>query len=296
MRRKIIVAFIGLFWMLASSALAAERGALFRVSAAGHTMHLFGTIHVGVPAFYPLESRITQAVAGASVLALEVDPVQPPEVLVRTMQQHGMVAPSSADSNPLDAESRARLARVLKAAGLDPAATVMFKPWLLATLLGLSEYTRLGYQSELAVDAYLARLARSHQVPLVELESLDTQLALFGRLSNAQQWRFLDESAKMIENGREQDEARALVDAWRTADRRALDAIAARADADTSLSGSFMRKVMLEERNGKMAVKLAAMLAREKNSVAAIGTMHLLGKGSVPALLRARGLKVERVY
>jgi hypothetical protein len=38
-----------------------ERGALFKVSSGGHTMHLFGTIHVGLPGFYPLEPRVADA-------------------------------------------------------------------------------------------------------------------------------------------------------------------------------------------------------------------------------------------
>ena len=45
-----------------------------------------------------------------------------------------------------------------------------------------------------------------------------------------------------------------------------------------------------------MADKLAALLAREKSSVAAVGVLHLLGKRGVPELLRAKGIKVERVY
>ena len=45
-----------------------------------------------------------------------------------------------------------------------------------------------------------------------------------------------------------------------------------------------------------MADKLAQMLAQKNNSVAAVGVLHLVGKTSVPALLRARGMTVERVY
>ena len=73
MRRQIIVILLSLFCFALPSAWGADRGALFKVSANGHTMYLFGTMHVGVPEFYPLEPRIAQAVAGASTLALEID-------------------------------------------------------------------------------------------------------------------------------------------------------------------------------------------------------------------------------
>jgi len=53
---------------------------------------------------------------------------------------------------------------------------------------------------------------------------------------------------------------------------------------------------MLEERNGPLANKLATLLEEQDNAVAAIGVLHLVGKHSVPAKLRALGLTVERIY
>jgi uncharacterized protein YbaP (TraB family) len=130
MRPQIIVWFVALFWLALTPAAAVERGALFKIKSNGHTMHLFGIIHVGVSQFYPLEPVITGA-----------------------------------------------------------------------------------------------RIA-----------------------------------------------------------------------ADTSLSGRFAREVLLDGRNGALAGKLGQLLADEENTVAAIGVLHLLGKNSVPELLRARGIEVERVY
>ena len=57
-----------------------------------------------------------------------------------------------------------------------------------------------------------------------------------------------------------------------------------------------MRETLLDGRNGEMADQLAALLKREDKTVAAIGLLHLLGKRGVPALLQAKGYRVERVY
>jgi uncharacterized protein YbaP (TraB family) len=146
------------------------------------------------------------------------------------------------------------------------------------------------------VDLHLAKLARNSKVKVLELESVSAQLTMFERLSPDDQLRLLEESIEMVESGRQSKEVRQIVEAWRTADQPALDAIAARAEADTSVSGRFVQKVMLDERNGALADKLVQLLTQENNSVAAIGVLHLLGKNSVPALLRARGVTVERVY
>ena len=292
MRRQIIVFFLSLFWLAANPALAADRGALFKVTAGGHSMYLFGTMHVGLAEFYPLEPRIAQAVANATTLALELDPAVEPGVAEKAMREHGMAAPGQTIPPAL----AARLARVLDQAGINPAVTAPLKPWLVATMLAMSEYQAQGYRADLGVDTYLATLARVGNVKLLELESIDGQMAMFDQLSHAEQLRFLDESLAMIESGKQRAEIRTVVDAWRNADRGALDALAERAQNDTSMAGRFVQQVLLDGRNGALADKLLQLLAREDKAVAAIGVLHLLGKQSVPALMQAKGVTVERVY
>jgi uncharacterized protein YbaP (TraB family) len=296
MRRQIIVLFLALFWLAFGAAAATPRGALFLVTANGHTMHLFGTMHVGLPQFYPLEPRLMAALDKASTLALELDPDQPPAQMLAALRAHGMAADGDAGWAALAPARRKQLEQMVRQAGLDPAVASTFKPVLLATMLSLSEFEKIGYRPALAADRFLAQRARDAQVRIVELESIDSQLALLDRLPAAQQWRFLDETTGAIESGAQQEEARKVVDAWGSADQRELDALSDRIAGDNSLSGRFTREVLLDGRNDALADKLARLLASEDNTVAGIGVLHLLGKHGVPELLRARGISVERVY
>jgi uncharacterized protein YbaP (TraB family) len=290
------VRFVYLFWLVLAPASAVERGALFKVTANGHTMHLFGTIHVGLPQFYPLEPRITAALAGASALALEVDPDQPSAEVAQLMRKHGLLAEGERGYSSLAPAKRQQLELLVRQAGLDPTVTSAFKPTMLASLLSMVQYQKLGYDVNLGVDRFLARRARAGNVRVLELESLDRQLALLNHLHGDEQWRFLEETIDGILSGAEQIESRHLADAWANADRTALDALAEQVAADPTLSGRFMREVLLDGRNGALAAKLARLLASEQNTVAAMGVLHLVGKNSVPALLRARGFQVERLY
>lgn len=294
MVRKIIVLFVSLFWLVLAQA--HERGALFKVTANGHTMHLFGTMHVGLPQFFPLEPRITEAVARASTLALELDPDQSSFSMMRSLRKHGMLGLGDDCYASLPRAQRERLERLERKGGLDPAAAAQYKPALLATILSLSAYQNLGYRPDLSTDKFLAKLARSGKARVLELESLDSQLALLDTLSRADQLRFLEETMSAIDSGAQQREARVVVDAWGSADQQALDKMAAGLAADTTLSGKFAREVLVDGRNGALADKLAQLLANEENTVAAVGVLHLLGERGIPALLRARGLTVERVY
>ena len=294
MRHSIIVVFLSLF-LMAYQALAAERGALFKVTNAQHTLYLYGTIHAGKPDYYPLEPRIGKAVAAAPTLVLEVDTASNPDAVAAAFREHGLFPAGSPGYAGLPAERRKRLEAAMKRQGIDPAGVAQLKPWVLATMLAVGDMNKLGVDPALGVDLHLASLARGKS-RIVELESVQYQAALMNRLPIDIQWRLLEETLDNMASGRQLREGRELFDAYERADRKAFDAIARRVEADDSVSGKFMREVVLVERNGPMADKLAALLARENNAVAAVGLMHLLGKQGIPELLRQRGLQVERVY
>ena len=285
-----------LLWLIAAPGWALDRGALFKVTGQGHTQYLFGTMHVGLPAFYPLEPRIVDAVKHASTLALEIDPAEPPEAMAQAMLRQGMVVPGGAGYERMAPERRAQMDAALKTTGVDAASANVLNPTMLAALISLSQFQKLGYRPELSADAWLAQLARQGKTRILALETVDGQLGEFKKLTSAEQWAFLDESLDNLASGEELEEARSLVEGWSHADRAALDAMAAQVENDTSVSGKFMRETLLDGRNGALADKLAALLKRENQTVAAIGLLHLLGKRGVPALLQAKGYRVERIY
>jgi uncharacterized protein YbaP (TraB family) len=299
MLRKIIVMFCGLFWFALSPAMAwavDNHGALFKVEQGGHTLYLFGTIHVGAPDFYPLEPRVAEVIAKAPVLALEIDPLGDQQQLARAVQRHGMVMRGGPAGPALSASWRLRLDRLLKQYGIEAETVAAMKPWLLASLLTVSEFSAQGYDASLAVDGYLSKQAHARGQKIVELESADSQMALFDKMSAADQLKFLEEAIAGIEDKEQANQAREIADAWRKADIAALDALAAKAAKDDSFSGRFVQKVLLDGRNPTLADGMVKLMARENNSLAAIGILHLVGNGSVPELLRKRGLKVERIY
>ncbi|MRW85022.1 TraB/GumN family protein [Pseudoduganella sp. FT26W] len=299
MRRQIIVLFCSLFLFAFGPAAAAEqgaapnRGALFKVQQGGHTLYLFGTIHVGARDFYPLEPRLAGLLKNAPALALEIDPLGDPQQLARAVQQHGLAAKGAPALAPA---WRQRLDRLLQQYNIEPQTVAAMKPWLLASLLTVSEFAAQGYEASLAVDAHLSKQAHDAGQKIVELESADSQMALFDQMSAAEQLVFLQEAIEGIEDKEQAYQAREIADAWRHADVKALEALALKAEQDQTFSGRFVQKVLLEGRNPALADGMVKLMARENNSVAAIGVLHLIGKTSVPELLRKRGLTVERIY
>src|SRR5262249_10929410 len=63
---------------------------------------------------------------------------------------------------------------------------------------------------------------------------------------------------------------------------------------DTDADRAMMRK-MLDERNPGLAKSIDAIHASGKTVFAAVGSLHMIGKLGLPALLKERGYAVEQV-
>ena len=294
MARRIILILLAAFSLLAGPAWAVERGALFKVSGHGHTMVLFGTIHMGLPEFFPLDDSVTKALAASSTLALEFDPTVQTAELAAMMRRAAATTPAIVAAMP--PALGPRLTRRLEALGAPATLATQFKPWMLIITLATVEYAKLGYRPDLAVDAYLAKLAHSENIKVIGLETAESQLDLLDHLPVADQWTILDETLASLDSGEAQQDVRSMTDGWAKADHATLDALALKYETDQRLSSQIMQRRFLAERNGPMADKLDGLLTRENHTMAAVGLMHLIGKDSLPALLRAKGLKVEQLY
>jgi len=294
MARRMIVFLLAAFSLLAGPAWAVERGALFKVSGHDHTMYLFGTIHMGLPEFFPLDESVTRALAASTTLALELDPTEQTAELAAAVQRAGLTTPAIVAAMP--PALGPRLTRRLEALGVPATLSTKFKPWMLVITLATIEYAKLGYRPDLGIDAHLAKLAHSQNIKVIGLETVESQLNLFDRLPVADQWTILDETLAALDSGETQQEVLTVTDGWAKADHAKLDALALKYEKDQRLSAQILQRRFLTERNGPMADKLDGLLTRENNTMAAVGLMHLIGKDSLPALLRAKGLKVEQVY
>ncbi len=272
---------------------APQRGALFKVTKADNTLFLFGTIHVGMADFYPLEATVMTALAQSSKVALEVNPLDDQKVQA-ALRRYGFYPPGK--SLNLKPAQKLRLAAALNHRGMPYNAIAPFQPWMVATILTLNEFAAQGFQSTLGVDTFIAGFARSRNKPIVELETVEGQLATFGTLSHTAQLQYLDDTLNEIEDKTGIEKVTRLTRLWRTADRTGLDAMAEELAADPTYSGRFFQEVLLEQRNPGLASGIEKLLKTETQSFAGIGLFHLVGKQSVPEILTQRGYRVERIY
>ncbi|MGZ3184783.1 MAG: TraB/GumN family protein [Telluria sp.] len=279
----------------ATAGAAGHRGALFRVSRDGQTAWLFGTVHVGQPAFYPLPAEATRALDAAPTLVVELD-TRADAPFQQALAAHGLYPEGDTLARHLSAPTLARLERVLAVRGRTLDAWARLKPWLVANLLTGLEIDQLGYQRAQGLEFFLLEHARTHGSRVAELESADSQLAMFDSMDAAAAERYLDETLVAVEDGSARRNARALLEAWAAGDPARQEALLRELTRGDGATARFTRNVLLGPRNAGMAAGIERVLAQGSPAFVGVGLLHLLGEQGVPKLLAAHGFQVERVY
>ena len=124
-------------------------------------------------------------------------------------------------SAPRPPAYRAQLDALLQQYAIPPETAAALQPWMLASVLTVSEFSAQGYDTALAVDAWLAKQAHARHQPVLELETVAGQMALFSHLSAAEQLLFPRREPSTRSTTSEQaDQAREIAPAWRDAESR----------------------------------------------------------------------------
>ena len=273
------------FWLtvgLASAAAVAKPGLLFEIDATesgAPPCYLFGTIHSEDPRVLSLTTPAQAAFDRSTVFIMETIPDT--QAVIRAMMAmvytdgRGL---AQVAGRPLYEQTVQALAE----RGMAEEAIKDYKPWAVATLLGMPE---AGTGEFLDIRLYKAALAAGKQVQ--GLESIEEQLAVFDTLTEEDQIALLRETlearptlpevfARLLEAYLSQDLARL---------ERLGDEYLRR--GDPQLAARF-RHAALEVRNQHMTARMLAYL-RSGGCFIAIGALHLPGEDGVLARLVRAG-------
>lgn len=272
-----------------------QRGTLYRVRHHGNTSWLFGTIHVGMPAFFPLEAQVTQALSRATKLVLEID-IRDSRPFKAALQKHGFYANEDTLERHLSADTLAQLRPALQRFDMPFEQVSRMKPWLLANMLTGLDLARNGYHYANGVEHFLLSFTGGAPKTVEELESAEYQMSLFDSMTDAVQEQYLREHLAELGDGDALKKAVALIDAWASADGNVLEQLWHESLQEKTASAEFTHRVLLGKRNPEMADKIEALLKNDESTFVGVGLLHLMGETGVPRLLRQRGYEVEKLY
>ena len=287
-----------LLWVVLHAQAFAQSGGqplLWKATSATNIVYLFGTIHVGSKAFYPLHPNVEEAFDRSKVIALEADPTDQVD-LAAALAKAGYRPPDRID-NHISAKLANDLRKSLPGMGFPLEAARLMKPYLLSMALSMMELGKLGYEAQYGLDIHFAQRTKHEHKKLMELESMTGQLALFDALSPAVQEAMLQSTLETIRSGAMADDLKELISAWQAGDEAHLLEMVNRDTRDLPPAAKEeTKRIFYDSRNQAMAEKIAHILetAQEAHFVA-IGAGHLPGDKGIVELLRKMGFAVSRV-
>lgn len=273
---------------------ASSQPGFWRATSESASVYLFGSMHFGHPTFFPLPEHIDLAFERAQVLAVEVniDSISPAQA-TQAIAKYGQLPPEKSLEQVLSEAVYKKLSEHSRQSGIPLSAFSRFQPWFVALQLVEAEIRQTELRQDLGIDLYFIQRAADRQ-RIDELETLESQLSLFGGLALEQQERFLEQTLDDL--GQSDVYLEQMASAWRRGDVSRLEALLIEPFAlqEDPHSANFFHKVFTE-RNYAMTDAVKAYLDGSETVFFVVGAGHLVGDKGIIRLLQTKGIQVERL-
>jgi len=251
-------------------------------------LYIGGTIHVLSESDYPLSAEFDKAYAQSQTLVFETDiqAMQSPEFQQKVMKKMFYTEGESL-KQVLSEETYKLLDQHLTSRGIPIARMENIKPGMVSMTLTVMELQRLGLGGK-GVDEHFNSLAVRDKKNLLALETVDEQLAFIEKLGLGQEDEFIRYTLRDINDLAAVMQV--IKTTWRSGDVEKMEA---------DLLAPFKRDFpevynnLLVKRNKAWVPQVVAMAKSDEVEFVLVGALHLVGKDSLLAELKALGFSVE---
>lgn len=288
-RRALAVATIA---VSAFCAPALAQPAFWVVKDADSTIYLLGTVHLLKPETVWKTDKLLAAMKEAQQLWLELPTTDPQAMMPEMMQlvtKYGL-SPGMPLSKDLTPDEMKTLDEAAKLAGLTASQLNIFRPWFAALTLSNAAMTRAGYDPSSGVDMNVEAIFKARDIKPNGLESAEQQIKVFGGMTREQELEYLRQTMEEYEEA--PTELDLMVEQWSHGDLAGLEEMFV---TDMKTETPDLYDALLLNRNANWVGQIQEMLKGKGVIFIAVGAGHLIGPDSVLAMLKAKGIKSERV-
>jgi len=263
--------------------------ALWRVSAGERTVWLFGSVHLLPAGGFTVDGALERAFQSADRVCMEIDNDAADETTQATVTLGRAVDPEGRDLFELLGPEADRVRAAAEDAGVPIESLAMFEPWFAGITVSVLALQAHGYDVQHGVEQVIQAEARSAGKSGCGLETIDGQLEILDTLSPELQAEILMQALTEAANIDEQ--VGPMVAAWQAGDLPGLE------DSLDEDFGDYpeLADALIYRRNQQWAGQVEDMLDGDEDVLLVVGAMHLVGDRGLPALLQARGLRVDRL-
>lgn len=267
------------------------KGFLWEVQSEKSTVYLLGSIHLLKKENYPLSQKIESAFKNSNFLVVEANIQDQDKMNSPTIMATAFYPPNDSIAEHLSPETYELLKK--EAAKLDLPLEMINKqrPWFLSMALEAMELLKLGYDPRYGLDNYFLSKAAGRK-KILELENLDEQINFLSNFSDREQELLLLLTLKDLQNAAQEIDQ--LVEAWKSGDMKAMEAIVAKIPKEDPKLVPVYEK-LIDDRNRKMASKIEDYLKGNGTYFVVVGAGHLIGEKGIVETLRKKGYRVEQL-
>ncbi|ANF98641.1 TraB/GumN family protein [Paenibacillus bovis] len=266
------------------------RGFMWEVQSNGNTVYLVGSMHLADKSFYPLRKEYEEAFAKADHLGVEVDISKAAgEEQQKLIMQLGMYQDGSTLKDHISSETYTKLGDILEKNKMKRDALDPFKPWVAEVMISTLKPMEAGYEASAGIDLHFIQKAMERKIPVIELESYESQLNMFNNFSKQLQEKNLNTALDNYdEMGTAMDQ---MAEMWKTGNDQALLEF-----TNTMSDDAEYNQAMLTDRNIDMANKIDGYLknGNKEEYFIVVGAGHYLGDQGIVQLLKNKGYDVVR--
>jgi uncharacterized protein len=203
------------------------------------------------------------------------------------VRAHGMLPAGKTLPSLLNARALQDYRSALAATGLPPERLDTMRPWLASIALEAAYMEKQNYSPANGVDQQVLAIATAHRKSVRCFETVDQQLSLLAPPDRDLEVKEFD--VDLHEFHSEMESLGPLVDAWASGDAAQVGRLM-NEDLDHEPK---VRKALLDDRNAAWMKELVPMLGEHHIYFITVGAGHLIGRHGLPALLQAKGFRVD---
>ncbi len=267
---------------------ATDRGFLWRISRDGRDSYLYGTLHAGRPEWFALGPRTEASLFRTGALALEINVTDP--AVLGALRGAMQGPPRALPADLLQSLRTAWAAECLPEADLEQGAAEMH-----VMQLAVAQAQRQGLFPLYGAESVLLMRSLRVQRPVVGLESVQTQLSALMARNDEEAAKLVRQTLAELQRPVAARSLERLVHAWETSNLSDLETYADWCDCVNTPTEREAYDRLVDGRNPGMADAIERLHA-DPSVFAAAGALHMVGPQGLPALLKARGFVVTRVF
>lgn len=289
-----IIALMALLFIAVSTAQAAnDRGLLLEAKKGEQRVYLLGSIHLADQSFYPLREQIERAYNSSDALVVEADilAMESNPALQMKIMQESVYPAGEALKDHISPAVYKQLQDWLTQRQIPEQNFSRLRPAIAMITLSMIEMQLRGLDPKAGIDRHFLSQAHRSNGTILELESVLEQIEMLNSLDNPELYlkQTLDQVSEM------DTFVPRMTKAWKDGDQGDIYDLVIRESLEEHPEYAPLIDLLFYQRNKAMAEKIGDFGEKYDTLFVVVGAGHLVGEGSVAALLKKAGYSIEQI-